>query len=284
MLHNPSKGFLAGLLAAVLLVISCTSCLNLFEAVDDPSGDPQILSAARACFDQGDLECALDYYKRLSADYKDIRNSEEAFAILDRAGIQMSTFMEAFGNGGSIGLGKLANLLSGGATAGRRDLVFEAFKKYQYIDDPSLRDFVRFVTALTLAAHFLAEDSNANGTAGFSSADFVQSPTTCAALELTACSNAACDELAASQLSDAVVPSGSDTSLTASSDISGSAQLTLQNFHKALLTVLDAMNGIGAGGKFGTGLGAFVTKVQQLSGIGNARCYRYLILKEGIGS
>ena len=78
------KAFLA--LSAVAVTLA--GC-NLYATLDKPSGDLQILSRARACFDKADFACAREYYAKLSSSYDDVRASEEAFMILAENGADM---------------------------------------------------------------------------------------------------------------------------------------------------------------------------------------------------
>ncbi len=260
-----------------------SGCINIFDPVDTPSGDEQVLAAARACFDDGDLDCAADFYKQLSNSFVDRKNTEEAFLILERAGIGMSFFIQAFGDGGGgRGLGKLANLLSGNAAVvSRRTTIFEAFKKHDAIQDRNLRNFLKFVTALTFAAHILAEEHRADTTDGFTGADFVLTPAACKTIDVASCAGeATCGRPVASTLDDTAAPATSDTEMTSSDTISG--QRTLLMLHKALLAVDQAIRQIGVGGKFSTSLGSFTGQIALLSGISNSNCYRWLLASNGV--
>jgi hypothetical protein len=73
-----SLGAIAWSAAALAALSGC----NVFSVLDSPSGDAQLISAARACFDQGDFACARDNYSKLSDSSADIRASEEAFLAL----------------------------------------------------------------------------------------------------------------------------------------------------------------------------------------------------------
>ncbi|MBI3534419.1 MAG: hypothetical protein HY072_02890, partial [Deltaproteobacteria bacterium] len=76
----------------VSLLLFCSmflvSCPNVFDPIDNPSGDAQLLSAARACFDKGDLACAKDNYGKITgttdAEYA---AAETAFTILEENGV-----------------------------------------------------------------------------------------------------------------------------------------------------------------------------------------------------
>src|SRR3954469_7732827 len=77
-----------------------TGCMNVFDPFDNPTTDTQLISAARACFDRGDIACAKENYEKLSANNADIAASETAFAMLDENGAGMASFIQAFGSGG----------------------------------------------------------------------------------------------------------------------------------------------------------------------------------------
>lgn len=150
--------------AALLTSLALNSC-NVFDPFDGPSGDAQILSAARACFDRGDLACAREMYAQLSSSYADTVASETAFAILDENGASMGEFMAYVGRGatGSALTTFAQNMATLGANSERRHAIWTAFKKKDSITNPDLKNFVKFTTALALAAEFLAENAGGDG-------------------------------------------------------------------------------------------------------------------------
>src|SRR4051812_4388213 len=93
---NPSQSTAFSCLFGASLILSIAGC-NLFSPLDKPSGDPQILSAARACLDRADYGCALDFYEKLSAESNDIKLVEEAYAILDQNGAGFGAYAVSFG-------------------------------------------------------------------------------------------------------------------------------------------------------------------------------------------
>ncbi|MEK6706024.1 MAG: hypothetical protein AABZ06_09560, partial [Bdellovibrionota bacterium] len=186
--HKQKKLLLVGSILAAFQFNAC----NIFDPVDNPSGDIQNLSAARACFDQGDFECATEHYGKLSSSYSEIASSELAFKILDENGATMGAFMSSFGKGLS-GLGpaltKLtSSLYSAGGPAGvaKRLAIFNAFKQIDNIpNNIELRGMVRFVTATVMAAELLAEDASGDGV--FRERDLVADPSVCEEQTTTDC-------------------------------------------------------------------------------------------------
>src|SRR3954462_4044880 len=95
------KSHLTWLLAALLPGL--VGCPNLFSVVDKPQGDAQLISAARACLDRGDIPCALADYQKLSNKNSDIANSESAAAILEKYGVGVVDFAGAVSGGKTPG-------------------------------------------------------------------------------------------------------------------------------------------------------------------------------------
>jgi len=268
------------LLAISIFSISC----NIYGFLDNPSGDEQLLSAARACFDDGDLDCARDLYQKLSNNVADVKNSEEAFEILDRNGASMSVFIQSFGSGsGGSGLTTLSNKLTSQASESTRINIYTAYKKIENISNTSLKGLVRFVTAITLTAELLAEDA-VNGI--FDANDLASDATTCKAQTTVGClASASCDIASAShQLAHgASVDLGENTSDFV--DLSGTP--TLSMLHAAIQEVDYALNTeIGAGGKFSSGTGSFSSDIISTTApttAALARCYRRILLSLGVG-
>ena len=82
----------------LICVLPFLSSCNLTEKIDNPRGDAQILSAARACLDLGDYECAFKYYSKLSNDVGEVKGTEIAFATLDKIGLGLGAFLKSFSN------------------------------------------------------------------------------------------------------------------------------------------------------------------------------------------
>ena len=93
-----------------LLALVNLSCLNVFSPIDSPSGDAQFLSLARACFDQGDIDCANKYYAKVSGTTEaETAAAEEAFTILDKNGATMGALMQSLGCGASSSRARAAH-------------------------------------------------------------------------------------------------------------------------------------------------------------------------------
>ena len=158
-----------------VLTLSLTflsSCPNIFDPFDSPSGDAQILAHARACFDQGDYTCALRYYGRLANN--ESARADEAFVILDQNNLGVTAFAQAINiaSGESVGsiLTTLTEFAAPNAGVTKRNTLVNAYKKVAQINNTSLKGFVRFATAIAIAAEILAEESGV-------AADFVASKT-----------------------------------------------------------------------------------------------------------
>lgn len=260
-------------LAPVCLVIAC----NAFDSLDTPTNDDQILSAARACFDEGDLECARGWYQKLSSSESDVRASEEAFLTLDQSGAGMSVFIGAVGEGSNGGgsLTALANRLSSGAGEARRLAIYTAYKRVAEINNAELRGFVRFVTGFALAASVLAEVTGANGS--LEKSDLVQTPSACANLATCAadCTATTGTTLAAGATLDLVNAPTSQT-------LSGTHHLGM--IDGAIDAVFYALvSELAASGKYSTGLGSFAD-VLRLADPNQNECYRYVLINNGVGS
>jgi hypothetical protein len=173
-------GVTLGKKTGIALISIFVSGCNLFGGLDKPSGDTQVLSAARACFDQGNFECSSKYYSQLSPSASDQGFSESAFELLAQTGITVSDFMDAVISGES-NAGKLITRLSNGivpsAGESTRLAIFQAYKKISSIQDTRTKGLIRFVTSISLMAAILAEDAGATGT--LQRIDLVKDPTLC---------------------------------------------------------------------------------------------------------
>lgn len=286
---NLFRGF-----ACTALVMLSACQLNVFDPLDSPSEDPQLRSAARACLDRGDLECARDLYGKLSNESSSVKESELAFTTLDENGASMGAFMEAFGDGaGGKGFTKLANLLKNGSGAVKRTSLFTAWQRTLNLTNyPELRGIVRFASAAALAAETLAEIRSLGGDNDkFTSDDLVSSPSGCKALSATTCNSTLCDPP-----SNSFLVSGSALG-SLGFDASGAlGYSTHPNPHLAFIDgaiteIAQALSSseLGASGRFGAGTGTFATAIQSSSvafsadATTNHRCYRWLLVSNGIG-
>jgi hypothetical protein len=268
-----------------LLALGTSAC-NLFDPFDSPSGDAQLLSAARACFDQGDIACANEYYGQLSTTtLRDTALSEQAFAILDGQGVSMAVFMKV-GLGGGMGpsaISALANELAKGAPgATMREQIFQAFLKANSISDPTVRGFAKFLTATSFLAELFAEAAvNAGGARTFDSTDFVSVPGTCKAISSpgSAALDANCAPVFFSDSSAAPV------------DLTGLANApsgtpTVGLLLGAVDQVEQGLSAVGAGGGFASGALGFAQELNGVPGINDTQISRAamnILLTAGIG-
>lgn len=263
-------------------LVSCQ--FNVFDPFDSPTSDTQLLDAARACLDRGDVECARQNYAKLSSAFSEIAASETAFTALDQAGAGLNTFIEALGNGDAgkgltIMASKLATLTPGKA---KRMEIFNAYKQVDQITtNTELRGLVRFVTAFALAAEILAEDAGSNQS--LDKADIVTSPTAC---DTTSCA------LAANCVtpSTAVLSMGTNipwTQLSASESTINVTNPTLGMFNGAIDAINQGINyELASSGKFRTGAGNFSAQLAAAFSLGatGERCYRAQLLSRGVGN
>lgn len=218
---------LAILCFVLLMTIGLATGCNLYEGLSTPAGDAQVLSKARACFDQGDYTCASQYYAQLSSADSDIAYSEEAFLILAQAGASSGVFINAvLGTSGSIGssgnaagafLTRLAiSMTNNSPGVTTRSSLYQAYAKYQSISNSSLAGLVRFITSATLLAEVFAEAAQTKGQ--LNKSDLVETPSTCTTITFTnlaSVSNAsACAAPSGSALKDDVLKGQVSNSLS----------------------------------------------------------------------
>lgn len=232
-------------------VWGCFAC-NVFAPFDSPTGDAQLISAARACLDDGDFRCAADYYGRLSGSSGDVAASETAFALLDRAGADFGSFSKAFVSDNRSSAGKvltaLAETLSLNVTPGAsvRQAVLAAYKYALEIKAPELRGEVRFIAAIWLAAATLAEDAGAPGL--LKATDIAANPATCNQQPLSSCNGStACSNPGSKKLVTGPKITDLDTATSAQFGGPPSFYMIRAAMHKVSLGV----NEMGTGDVFG---------------------------------
>jgi len=145
-----------------------SACLNLFDPIDNPSGDEQILSAARAAFDRGDLQEARDLYAKLGGNETAL--AETIYTHLEECGAGIEAVGAALGaaTSGSAGIlvtvmGEKMNPLRGTTCLAT---LLAAYRSSQTLTDPSQKNFAAFLAAIAVAGEVLAHNSGitANGT------------------------------------------------------------------------------------------------------------------------
>jgi hypothetical protein len=245
-----SQRVFGGIAILGLALFGLTSC-NLWGGIDKPSGDAQLLSAARAAFDNGDFAKALNYYQQLSASDNDVKLAESAFVNLASAGANIANFAGAFGNGKNISVGPALATFAGEMLpfvgTANRTIIFNAFQSYQNINDINLRPLVQFMGSMAMAAIVLAEDIPASDNA-YHIADVCPSTGTppCGA-----------GVLGVSQAAGATINGGGTMTGATVAEFQGTASLSM--FNAAMRDVLTAVNNIGVSGSFGTGTSTLAT-------------------------
>jgi hypothetical protein len=274
-----------------LFLMSClglagltTSC-NVFDPFDSPTSDVQLLSAARACFDQGKFDCALEHYGKLSGSHADIAAAEMAFMQLDQAGAGMGALMKAVGNGGSGGaasLSRMAGSLAPSAGEVKRQQILAAYLKAKNIQDPSLRGLVRFTSAFALAAEILGEETR--GSAVFTQLNLVRNVDGCKAAPVISCNlTTDCTTIDPVIQVDATM-TAIDRTTAAAADFDSAP--TWRMVHFAVSEIVFALESeLAASGKFSSGLGSFSGNLlsEGASAFTVDGCYRQLLLNTGVG-
>lgn len=241
--------------ALVFFFIPVTGC-NLFSFVDSPSGDIQLLSAARSALDRGDYASASKYYGLISSASSDQVTSESAFEILAQNGMTISVFMTAV-LAASTNSGKLVTRLSqsliGNAGSTARLNIFHAYQKVLLINNSKLRGLVRFITSLTLIAELLAED--ANSSTQLLQTDLVLSPTSCLAAYPAFYLSASCGKPTNSKL----ISGSSSITLSTATDSQMSGSPSLFMISAALNEISTGTSEMGSSGTLGSSSSTFAS-------------------------
>jgi hypothetical protein len=78
----------------IIFLISMFGC-NVFKSIDHPSTDAQYRSAAEACLDQGDIQCAESNLAKLSSNEQDVKLSLTAYLGMMEVGVTPATLMKS---------------------------------------------------------------------------------------------------------------------------------------------------------------------------------------------
>jgi hypothetical protein len=252
--------------------------------MDKPSGDIQILSAARACFDVGDYECASNYYSQLSSASSDQSNSEAVFQTLAQNGVSVSAFMDSVISGSSEA-GKLVTNLStyliptSGESA--RLAFFHAFQKQSTISDSRTQGLIRFITSLSLLSELLAED--ADTTKGkLQQADLVSSPTGCA--DSTAPLFSGCEKPTGKK----IVSGAATIVLKTATDAQMSGSPSLQMINAAAVEIEQGLSQMQTSGSLGSSSSSFTQGLLNAASAGiidgtDSPAYRKVLIQYNVG-
>jgi hypothetical protein len=267
----------------LLLWIPLFSGCNIFGPLDTPSGDAQILAAARACFDQQDYSCATRYYSQLSSS-SDQAVAEDILATLAdngaTAGVFINAVLESSSNGGKL-ITKLAGSLTAYSGQTSRISLFHAFQKYSHISNNHLKNLMRFLASLSLISEILAETSTHSGI--YQSTDLVLDPTHCNDTDIATYPTACNAALNSKLVTGSAIPSlDKATDL----DLYGSPSLFMLN--GGILQMEDAITQLGAGSKISDSTSSFVSTMSADATTtllnSDVPKYRMALIKLGIGS
>ncbi len=276
-------------MSRILLVLSLfilSSCVNLFDPFDSPSGDAQIMAAARACFDKKDYECARELYAKLTSN--ETARAEEAFMILDQDGLGTAALVRAVASaeGATLG-GILTNMVEAaapGAGAAKRTRLVAAYRKLAGITNSTVRGFTQFVVGLAIASEMLAEQTGVQSDYIFNKIDFANGGASCVVGGGTCSGDANCGN-AAGGLAAGVATDGDDLT-DADYTTYGSATVsaaTLSSVNNALTAAINGLNLIGvAAGASSFDLLSEITTSGFSPAVADD-CYRAAILETGVG-
>lgn len=283
------------LFVSSLLSVSIIGCgVNLFEWADSPSSDEQKLAAARACFDEGDINCALDYYTEIS-EQGDVEKMERAFAILDRQGAGMDSVIAAVGPGGNGGeiITRLVNIMAPTSDAQKRVDLFAAYQVVTTINNAKLRGLLRLLTALSIVSVILGDAAGEDNI--LQRSDLVSDYSVCKTKTETTCLVGTGLTACAAGLAN-----GAEVNLDGSSPGDGLAREDpdvgmIDGAISAVATALSSSE-LGGSGKFGGSLSSAATSItsdldtiKTTLGVGTSdnrvgSCYRWALINQNIGA
>jgi len=266
------------ILISFFCILFFSGC-NIFDPFDNPSEDEELLSAARACLDQGDYECARRFYGQLSKDSSDEMHSELAFLTLDEHALGLGGILSAIGAGDVSG-GKLftvlANQIGPSGTAAKRAVLYGAFRRTEFIRYAPLRGLVRFITSTALLSNILAETRLNGGQALFEKDDIVTSPQACIDGGIGGCAGGSCG---------AKLIAGPDiTNVFDAASFSG--EVSLKMIRELILQLSTALSSeLDSGGKFSSGPLAFAQVLSNplYSPSVSPNCFSFLLITNGLG-
>lgn len=189
----------------LLTTLTLSSC-NLFGGIDKPSGDIQLLDAARACLDQGDFVCAQEYYQKISNGSYDAKMSEGSLVMLAENNIFfMSDLISSLGSG----IGGASSLIALAQTFRSRDktdsttftIIQRTYGRTLWISEPTLKAYYRFISSLAMMSAVLAGPVGPDGV--LTASDLAATPSTCKGLNAATCAaSATCNDAASGYFPD----------------------------------------------------------------------------------
>jgi hypothetical protein len=271
------------LLVSLVALGGLTSC-NFYGGIDKPSGDTQILSAARACLDAGNYSCANTYYTQLSTSDNDIKQSETAFGDMEQAGVGFQQFAAAFGNGQNINVGSALTTLANsiiplGPGATLRTRIYTDFSNSNSMTSgSSLQALVRFLASTTFAAEILAEMATAQGNTNLLKTDIASVPTSCTGG--TCAGPGPIDLVNGGDLADGAA------SLTAEAGVTTNINVTTATLDMLLCAIQDmntSLTTLGQAGSLGTSFSTLISALKGTGGLGD-NAVRAALINQGVGN
>lgn len=266
---------------SVLTALLFAGC-NIFDPLDNPTSQPQLVSAARAALDRGEIAEAKALYQQIAGSYADIAASETAFATLEENGAGMGSFMVFVGNDANgTGLAKMAERMVSGAGQARRAALYTAYQvgtSTTAITDLDLRNFVKFVSALAIAAEVLAESAP---TGTVLKTNIAASGSSCTIALCAGGGGAVCNAPTTG------LAAGTFAGL-ASTDPGSVTTANSQMLNDAVSNANTALNALSPSGNFSGSAGSFSSITGAApDGTGTSateRCFRAQLLNFGIGT
>lgn len=283
---NPMKCMLIALVSTIAL----SGCPNVFDPLDNPSGEAQLLSAARAAFDRGDYSEARELYGKIPGN--ETARAEEAFVTLDEEGLGTSALVIAIAGAqdGSVGeiLTRLAESAASAGTAPgttKRTALTNAYRSIAQITNTDLRGFVQFVIGMAIAAELLAEQTGVAADKIFNKSDFAATGTTCAASGGGCAASAACDAAGGGLgAGSAGTNDDLDNSSNWATATLGTGSPNLSMLYTALRAALDGLSAIGLQEGSSYDLLNDILGVAAPTGVAAVdRCFRAGLLATGAG-
>lgn len=177
--------------AAAAAIAGSFACVNLYDPIDNPRGEGQLLSAARAAFDKGDVGTARELYGKVG---NETATAETIFLDLDSCGADIGAFASALAKGADnssasgIILSTMGERMAGAHSTACFATLLAAYKSARALTDANLRGFASFLAAVAIGGEVFANNTGA-GDGTITKADVFTNPTTCIA-SCTGCTKA----------------------------------------------------------------------------------------------
>ncbi len=260
------------LLPALIAMISLSGCPNLYKVVDKPSGDAQILSAARAAFDRGDIQEARDLYAKLGSNETAI--AETVYTNIDDCGGGIEAVGAALGAATTGSAGVILTVMGEKMNARRGTACFAtllaAYRTTQTLTDVTLKNFSGFLAALAIAGEVLANNSGITNTGSLAKTDIVSNGTTCVSGSCGAC---AVTSKGITYTAAANINTGGDATITATSG----------TLHAAMLAANTALTNLGISAGPSSSLIAALKDLNPAVADSNALGYSCALNSIGVG-